>query len=119
MSFDPVAALLAYHAAIDAHDIDAVETLMAIDARYSSGGLGDVVGRQKIIEAMRNYFAGHPDHQSWDDEVKQTGELSARSMWKLKATNKITGEVVLREGTEDIVFGPSGKILRVTVKDET
>jgi hypothetical protein len=119
MSFDPVAALLRYHQAIDAHDIDAVESALALSARYESLGLGAVQGRAEIVAAMRRYFDGHPDHQSWDDEVMATGPRSARSLWKLKATNKLTGQVVLRHGTEDIEFDAHGNILSVIVKDET
>jgi SnoaL-like domain len=119
MSFDPVAALLRYHQAIDAHDIDVVEMMLAKTARYESSGLGVVEGRVAIVRAMRHYFNGHPDHQSWDDEVMATGPRSARSLWKLKATNKLTGQVVLRHGTEDIEFDADGKIFSVTVRDET
>jgi SnoaL-like domain len=119
MSFDPVAALLRYHEAIDCNDIDAVATMLGEDAVYSSGGLGEVRGRGKIVAAMRSYFTDHPDHQSWDDEVIATGPLSARSLWKLKATNKVNGQVVLRHGIEDIEFDASGLIRSVAVKDQT
>jgi uncharacterized protein (TIGR02246 family) len=119
MSFDPVAALQRYHEAIDAHDMDAVAEMFAPDSNYVSEGLGAVEGRGNILAAMRAYFTGHPDHQSWDDEVKQTGAFSARSIWKLKATNKTTGAVVRRQGTEDITFDGTGKILRVEVQDLT
>jgi hypothetical protein len=119
MRFDPVTALTRYHQAIDAHDIDAVESMLAETARYESGGLGVVEGRAAIVAAMNSYFDDHPDHQSWDDEVKPTGPSSVRSLWKLKATNKITGQVVMRHGTEDIEFDDAGKILQVIVRDET
>jgi hypothetical protein len=119
MSFDPVEVLVRYHQAIDAHDIDAVAMMLAETARYESAGLGVVEGRAEIVGAMRRYFDGHPDHQSWDDEVQATGPLTARSLWKLKATNKVTGQVILRHGTEDIEFDADGKILSVIVRDET
>jgi hypothetical protein len=119
MSFDPVTALQRYHQAIDAHDIDAVESMLAETARYESAGLGVVEGRAEIVAAIRRYFDGHPDHQSWDDEVMPTGPSSARSLWRLKATNKVTGQVVMRHGTEDIEFDEAGKILQVIVRDET
>jgi hypothetical protein len=119
MSFDPVAALQSYHAAIDAHDLEKVAAMLAENARYSSDGLGAVVGRDAIIAAMRAYFTGHPDHQSWDDETIKTGAQSARSLWKLKATNKTTGHIVHRHGVENVSFDASGKILTVDVRDET
>ena len=118
MSFDPVAALLAYHKAIDGFDIDQVASMLAEDAVYTSGGLGMVNGKADIILAMRRYFTGHPDHQSWDDDVMKSGPLAARSLWKLTATDRLTGAVVKRSGTEDIVFDNKGLISSVNVVDE-
>lgn len=118
MSFDPVAALVAYHAALDAHDIARVETLMATNATYESDGIGLVKGRDAITTAMRAYFTATPDHQAWDDEVSKSGPRSARCHWRLKATNKQTGAVVERSGTEEVVFDEAGLVLHVVVVDE-
>ena len=119
MTFDPITALLNYHKAIDVHDIDLVQTMFAENAVYFSDGLGEVRGRDAIMAAMRKYFTGHPDHQSWDDEFVQTGPFSARSLWQLKATNRVTGDTVFRHGKEDIVFDNNGLIEQVKVVDET
>ena len=77
MSFDPVAALVAYHAALDAHDVDKVEALMAESATYESVAVGVVQGRDAITAAMRKYFAAHADHQAWDDSVEQVSDRIA------------------------------------------
>jgi ketosteroid isomerase-like protein len=117
MSFDPVAALVAYHAALDAHDIDQVAMLMAEAAIYESASIGVVEGRTAIISAMRKYFAAHTDHHAWDDRVEQTGPRSARSVWQLQATNDATGEKYHRRGEEELTFDDQGKVLRVVVVD--
>jgi mRNA-degrading endonuclease HigB of HigAB toxin-antitoxin module len=117
MTFKPVAALIAYHAALDAHDVDLVETLMAENATYESAAIGLIEGRKAIISAMRKYFAAHTDHHAWDDSVQQTGPQSARAIWQLKATNDATGENYHRRGEEEVTFDAAGKVLRVVVVD--
>ncbi len=117
MSFDPVAALVAYHAALDAHDVDKVETLMAANATYESEGIGLVEGRDAITSAMRKYFAGHSDHKAWDDQVEATGPHSARAQWQVKATTKATGEQFHRSGLEDVTFDDQGLVMTVKVTD--
>jgi ketosteroid isomerase-like protein len=117
MSFDPVAALVAYHAALDAHDVDKVESLMAENAVYESAAIGVVEGRAAIIAAMRKYFTAHKDHHAWDDSVKATGPYSAHAVWQLTATNNASGEKYHRRGTEEVTFEGDGKVLRVFVVD--
>ncbi len=117
MSFDPVAAISAYHAALDAHDVDKVETLMAENATYESAGIGLVEGRDAILAAMRKYFAAHTDHHAWDDSAEQIGPRTARAVWQLKATNNATGEKYHRRGEEDVTFDEAGLVLRVVVRD--
>ncbi len=117
MSFDPVVALVAYHAALDAHDVDKVEMLMAVNATYESAGIGLVEGRDAITSAMRKYFAGHSDHEAWDDQVEATGPRSARAVWQVKATSKASGEQFHRNGLEDVTFDDQGLVLKVKVTD--
>jgi limonene-1,2-epoxide hydrolase len=117
MSVDPIAALVAYHAALDAHDIDKVETLMALDAVYESASVGIVEGRDAITAAMRKYFAAHADHHAWDDSVENVSATAARAVWQLTATHTATGEKYYRRGEEVVSFDESGKVLRVQVTD--
>jgi SnoaL-like domain len=117
MSFDPVAAITVYHAALDAHDVDLVESLMAETATYESAGIGLVDGRDAIISAMRKYYAAHTDHHAWDDSVEQVGPRIARAQWQLTATNDATGEKYHRRGTEEVTFDEEDKVLRVFVVD--
>lgn len=116
--FDPVAALVAFHKALDSFDVAGVSRMMAWDATYDSPGLGQVKGRDAITASMASYFATSPDHQAWDDEVFATGPRSAGCRWRLRATNKQTGVVVERHGTEAITFNKYGLITSVVVKDE-
>ncbi len=117
MSFDPVSALVAYHAALDSHNVDLVETLLADTATYQSAAVGMLQGRQAIVDAMRGYFAAHPDHRAWDEAVSQTGKQQAHSIWQLQTTDKTTGEKIHRRGEETIDFDANGKIICVTVID--
>ncbi len=118
MSFDPVAALNTYHAALDAHDVDRVETLMAENATYESAAIGVVRGRDAITSAMRKYFAAHADHHAWDDHVEMIDAKSARAVWQLTATHNDSGEKYHRRGQEELTFDDEGKVLRVVVVDE-
>jgi ketosteroid isomerase-like protein len=114
---NPVARLAAYHAFLDARDFLRVETMLAPDARYVSVGLGDIVGREAIMRAMRDYFDRNPDHQSCDDELEQRDTQTAISYWRLRATNKISGEVVMRSGVETVTFNQDGLIAAIDVRD--
>lgn len=117
MSFDPAAALVRYHAALDSQDLEGVARLLAADARYVSAGIGEVKGREAILAAMRAYFAKSEDHQAFDDEVTVLGPRQARSLWRLCATNRVTGAVVERHGTEVVDFDAEGLVIAVLVTD--
>jgi ketosteroid isomerase-like protein len=115
----PIARLAVYHAALDARDFSRIEAMLAPDARYVSVGLGDILGREAIMHAMRNYFDRNPDHQSFDDELEQRDNHTAVSRWRLRATNKVTGEVVMRAGLETVTFNDEGLIVMIDVRDLT
>jgi ketosteroid isomerase-like protein len=117
MSFDPVKALVAYHAALDAHDVNLVETMMAENATYISAAVGVVEGRAAIVGAMRRYFAAHSDHHAWDDAVKAIDTNKAHAVWQLKATNNGSGITVHRRGEETVTFDAAGQVLKVDVID--
>lgn len=117
MTFDPAAALVRYHALLDAHDVDGVAGLLAPEVRYRSVGLGDVKGREAVLQSMREYFATSPDHQAFDDAVMATGPREAQSLWRLRGTNKRTGVVVERHGIETVTFDENGLVLTIDVED--
>lgn len=117
MNFDPVKALVAYHAALDAHNVDLVESMMAENATYTSPAVGVVEGRDAIVGAMRKYFAAHSDHRAWDDAVKATGSRQAHAIWQLTATNNASKEKYHRRGEETVTFDADGKVLKVDVVD--
>ena len=118
MSFDPVVAITNYHTALDAHDVDQVEKLMAENATYESAAIGIVVGHVAITSAMRKYFAAHSNHKAWDESIEAIGPRSARAVWRLEATQNVTGEHYSRSGTEEVTFDDDGKVLRVFVTDQ-
>jgi ketosteroid isomerase-like protein len=118
MAFDPVQALIAYHDAINQLDFEAIATMFAEDALYVSPGTGgETRGRAVILQAFRDYFARFPDQHAEDDLVELVGERSVRSLWRLEATDRATGEVIRRQGEEVTDFDDAGRIVRVTVFD--
>ncbi len=109
--------LAAYHTALDAHDFAAVERMLAPNVRYTSVGIGDVQGREAVMQSLRNYFATNPDHQAFDDKLEQRDEYTAVSHWHLRATNKVTGVETVRSGVEVVTFDAERLIVMIDVQD--
>jgi uncharacterized protein (TIGR02246 family) len=115
---DALALLKAYHAALNAFDLEKVSSLFAEDAIYISPGLnGELRGRENIMRAMRDYFAEYPNQISVDDEVVEITPSCVRAKWRLEATSATTGVVMRRSGEELVTFNQEGKIMRVEVRD--
>ncbi len=117
MTFDPVAGLMAYHAALDGRDYAALAKLLSPEARYHSEGIGELKGRDAILATVRKYFDALPDQQAWDDAVIKVSEHMAQCQWHLRATNTETGAVVERRGLETVTFNESGEVVSVVVED--
>ena len=110
--------LIAYHAALNAFDLEAAQAMFAVDAEYVSPGLnGVIVGRIAIMKAMRDYFAEYTDLVAIDDDVVELRPHVVQSMWRLKATSSKTGSHVTRKGREIVKFNEAGLIIRVEVFD--
>ena len=113
-----VARLIAYHAVLNAFDLDGVEAMFAADAEYVSPGLnGAIQGREAIMKAMRDYFAEYSDQRAEDDEVAELAPNVVQSLWRLNATSSKTGKVLERRGREIVTFNAAGLIARVEVFD--
>lgn len=113
-----IARLLAYHTALNAFDLGAVEAMFAVDAQYISPGLqGAVQGRTAIMNAMRDYFAENADQHAEDAEIVELVPHVVRSRWSLSAISSKTGKVTTRHGTEVVTFNAAGLIQRVEVFD--
>lgn len=118
MSFDPVALVGRYHAALNVYDAATVAPMFAEHAVYVSPGVnGRLEGRERIIAAFSAYFAEHPDQHAVDEAIEQLGPLRARSHWRLDATSASTGKAVRRRGIETVTFNAAGLILAVEVED--
>lgn len=117
-SFDPVAALRHYHAAIEALDFAAIEASFATGAEYVSDGIGAIVGRSAIMDAFRGYFVVYGDQVSKDEEVAALSPRAAWSRWRLEATHAVSGVRLDRSGEETVHFDADGRIVRVEVKDD-
>ncbi len=113
-----VARLIAYHAALNDFDLEAVEAMFDVDAEYVSPGLkGALRGRAAIMAAMRDYFAEFADQRAEDDEVVGLAPNVVQSRWRLTATSTKTGQVSERRGREIVTFNDNGLIARVEVFD--
>ena len=117
MTFDPSAKLVAYHAALDSHDVQKIRAALSEGVTYESPGLGVLSGRAAVLASIESYFATSPDHKAWDDRVWNVSDRIAACEWHLKATNSKTAQVVERRGKETIVFDAEGLILSVKVDD--
>ena len=118
MTIDPVALLERYHEALNDYDEATVKAMFAEDAVYVSPGVkGRIEGRDAIIAAFTAYFTEHPDQSAVDEAVTQVAPATVRSVWKLEATARSTGQRVTRRGTETVTFDGHGLIRHVEVTD--
>jgi hypothetical protein len=114
---DPIARVKAYHAAINALDLDGAEKMFAVDAEYHSPSVGAVIGRDAIFAAMRGYFAEYPDQVATGENYAIIAPGKVRSDWHLRAMGKSTGEPYERRGIETITLDAQGLITRIDVAD--
>lgn len=117
MSTRNIARATAYHDALNALDLAAVERMFADQAEYHSPSIGALVGREAIMRSVRAYFAEYPDQVATDEKLEEIDDVRVRSHWHLKATARSTGEAYERRGREVITFAGNGLILRVEVED--
>ena len=104
----------AYHAALNAFNVETVEQYFAEQAEYCSPGLKEnLFGRAAIMTAFRVYFLNHPDQIAEDDRIELTGQNEVTSHWRLS----VPSAKVDRSGTEVVQFNGDGKIIRVEVHD--
>ncbi len=105
--------LAAYTAALNRYDLDAVEQVFAEDAVYVSPGLGgEFNGRAAIVAAFRDYFRQHTDQVNTDEDVRQVGEHTLQSRWRLQSSSSN------RSGRQRIMFNTDGLISRIDVNDD-
>ena len=117
MAIDPCALVARFHRAINELDYAVIEDFFADDARYASGKVGGLAGREEIMVAFRRYFAEYPDQIAEDSLIEQVSPLAARAVWSLSATSATTGAPFKRRGEETITFNAEGKIVDVSVTD--
>ncbi len=117
MTIDPCALAARFHHAINELDFATIEDFFAEDARYVSGKVGGLSGREEIMAAFRRYFDEYPDQIADDSLLEQVSPLAARAVWSLKATSASTGAPFARRGEETITFNTDGKVVNVEVTD--
>ena len=114
---DPVALVTRFHAAISDLDFAAIEDFFTEGTTYSSGKIGGLKGRADIMAAFRRYFGEYPDQIAQDSLIEPLSAVSARSIWHLTATSRLTGKQLRREGEEIVTFDHDGRIVSVDVTD--
>ena len=114
---DPVGLVRLYHEAIEHRDYTALHSMFAVDATYSSNGVGSLKGRIAILDAFRAYFEDFADQVASDDSVERLSSHSGKSTWRLLGTSFRTGETLARRGVETVHFSGDGLIERVEVTD--
>ena len=98
-----------YVAASNAHDVSAIETMMAAECVYESSGVGRHEGAKAIIAMMRGFFAAAPDVH-WQADG-----------YRLIAGNGVAFDFVISmnedssNGVERLFFDDGGLINRVEV----
>ncbi|MBI2720493.1 MAG: nuclear transport factor 2 family protein [Rhizobiales bacterium] len=118
MAGDPIARVKAYHAALNAFDLDAAERMFGPHAEYHSPSVGAIVGRAAIFAAMRGYFAEYPDQVATAENYTLIAADKVRSDWHLAATSKSTGTSCRRRGVETITLDATGLVTRIEVEDQ-
>ncbi len=116
-ALDTVALVRRFHAAINMLDFAAMEAFFTEDATYSSGKIGSLKGRAEIMAAFRRYFGEYPDQIAQDSLIEPLSPVSARSIWYLTATSRLTEKQLRREGEEIVTFDHDGRIVSVEVTD--
>lgn len=117
MTYTPAQLLIRFHDAINALDFAAIDAFFADNATYASGKIGAVEGKPAIMASFRRYFDEYPDQVARDSLVETVSHNTARSVWRLEATSIKTGEPLVRDGEETIIFNIEGRILKVEVTD--
>ncbi len=117
MPLDPVALVERFHAAINALDFETIEAFFTEEARYTSGKVGGLEGREAIMNGFRRYFSEYPDQVAEDSLIEAVSPVSACAVWRLSATSSTTGKPLQRQGEETITFNEHGRIVQVDVTD--
>lgn len=117
MIFDPAERIELFHDAINRINYEEIENFFAENATYVSNGVGDLAGRDAIMEAFRGYFDKYPDQTASNSLVETLTPLSGRAVWSVRATHSKTGQPLIREGEETITFNEDGRVVRVDVTD--
>ncbi len=98
------------------HDVEAIAQMLAEDATYSSAQLGDIQGRQSIVEAMERLFRDLPDVVWGTDGYLASGN-AVNFHFQMRATEAATGNAVFQDGVGTVTFSEDGLITAATFKE--
>ncbi len=99
----------AYVAASNAHDVSAVETMLAAECVYESSGVGRHEGAEAIIAMMRGFFASAPDVHWQTDGYRPVAGNGVEFDFVISMNGETSN------GVERLFFDDRGAITRVEV----
>jgi nuclear transport factor 2 (NTF2) superfamily protein len=105
----------AYVALSNAHKLDFVLPMFAVDAVYYSAFTGEFEGQDAITEMMTKFFTKFPDVRWMVEEFWYIGEQTVGFEFVMTATEQSTGSRFERQGVEKIEFTDAGLIRRLEV----
>lgn len=104
----------AYVSHSNAHDLEAIGELLAVDARYESAYAGVLAGRAAILEMMQGYFTKFPDVTWTATEYQEVSPGQVAFDFHMRATSG-DGESIENDGREVITFTERGRIASIRV----
>ena len=108
----------AYVALSNAHKLEFVGPMFAVDAIYQSPNVGVFNGRGAIGDMMTSFFSRFPDVYWEARDYRCTNDGDVRFDFQMTARKAGTGEEIRRAGVEEIKFTNEGLIVRVEVRNQ-
>ncbi len=104
----------AYVALSNAHRVELILPMFAVDAVYTSSAVGEFIGANAIGDMVRGFFAHYPD-AFWLAENYRFDNGRVSFDFGLQASASDSGEQLQRQGIEHIEFDRQGLIIKLEV----
>jgi SnoaL-like domain len=107
----------AYVALSNAHKLEFVVPMFAVNAIYQSPNIGVFNGRGAIGGMMTSFFSRFPDVFWEARDYRCTNNGDVRFDFQMTAREAGTGEEIRRAGVEEMEFTSEGLIVRLEVRN--
>lgn len=104
----------AYVALSNAHRVELILPMFAVDAVYTSSAVGEFKGPHAIGDMMQGFFAHYPD-VFWLTENYRFNNGRVSFDFGLQASASDSSEQLQRQGIEHIEFDRQGLIVKLEV----